>query len=198
MLKAAFLCSVIIITGATPGGLSAQQLEEKGEIRVFDYTFVFPEADSQPPAKQPTQAVLDEVAAWLSKNFDLPKVDTTPRVELASPVRIAAVRYNGLLQHQAAAVDAGDETVAVYDPTSQTIYLPEGWLGVSPAERSVLVHEVVHHIQNRAQIKYECPQAREKIAYAAQARWLSQHDLTLESEFQIDPFTLLVRINCMG
>jgi hypothetical protein len=70
--------------------------------------------------------------------------------------------------------------------------------GGSSAEMSVLVHEMVHHLQNQVQLKYRCPQEREKLAYAAQDRWLSHVGTSLEKEFGIDPFTLLVKTNCFG
>ena len=42
----------------------------------------------------------------------------------------------------------------------------------APAELSILVHEMVHHFQNMLGLKYECPQAREALAYRAQDQWL--------------------------
>ena len=149
--------------------------------------------------------MLAGIATWLSKNFDLPEIDAEPNIELVPPARIAAIRYRGLMpqslnatSNDEAALDASRQTVAIYDDATQTIYLPEGWSGASPAEMSVLVHEMVHHIQNRGQLKYECPQEREKLAYAAQGRWLGLFGLTLAGEFELDPFTLLVRTRCMG
>jgi hypothetical protein len=52
-------------------------------------------------------------------------------------------------------------------------------------------------MQNVSGLKYECPQAREKPAYRAQARWLELFGKTLFEEFEIDPMTVLVRTNCM-
>ena len=54
--------------------------------------------------------------------------------------------------------------MAAYDPLTQTIFLPERWTGNTPAEISVLVHEMVHHLQNVARLKYECVQASEELA----------------------------------
>jgi hypothetical protein len=75
--------------------------------------------------------------------------------------------------------------------------LPEGWTGESPAELSILVHELVHHIQHVGRLTYACRAEREKIAYAAQNRWLQLFDRDLASEFGIDPFTLLVNTSCI-
>ena len=62
----------------------------------------------------------------------------------------------------------------------------------------LLVHEMVHHMQNVGNVKYECLDAREKLAFAAQERWLELFDHTLAGEFGLDPFTLLVRTSCLG
>ena len=66
---------------------------------------------------------------------------------------------------------AGRAVVAVYD--NDIIYLSDGWRGGSPADQSVLIHEMVHHLQKHAQLRYGCPQEREKLAYQAQERWLT-------------------------
>lgn len=86
---------------------------------------------------------------------------------------------------------------AVYDNPSRTIYLPEDWSTDSPAGLSVLVHEMVNHLQNVAGLAYPCAAARERPAYRAQARWLGLFGTTLEAEFGVDPMTLLVRTTCV-
>jgi hypothetical protein len=111
---------------------------------------------------------------------------------------MAQIRYRGSAGNQAMPLDMGRDIVAVYDDAKRTIYLPEGWSGVTPAEQSLLVHEMVHHLQNLGNLKYECPEAREKLAFVAQEQWLELFDHTLASEFELDPFTLLVRTSCLG
>ena len=115
------------------------------------------------------------------------------------------MRYKGLLPQnwsegsiREPAVQAGTEreVVALYNDDTKTVYLPDGWTGHTPAELSVLVHEMVHHFQNIAGIRYECPMGREKLAYLAQSQWLSLSGLTLESEFGIDAMTVLVNTTC--
>ena len=87
--------------------------------------------------------------------------------------------------------------VAVYDTQSQTIYLPENWSGKSAADQSILVHEMVHHLQKLAGMSFECPAAREKVAYLAQETWLERFGLSLEREFELDMFTVVVSSACM-
>ena len=85
----------------------------------------------------------------------------------------------------------------LYESKSRTIFLPDDWIGKTPAEQSVLVHEMVHHIQNLAQLQFECTMAREKSAYLAQDKWLRQFETRLEKEFDVDMFTVLISSACV-
>lgn len=151
-------------------------------------------------ARHVPDTLLTSIVTWLSTNFDLQPTTLLPRIKYASVATIAAHRNRALLGAdgpQTAPSDDGRTTVAIYDRGESTIYLPLQWTGTTPAEVSVLVHEMVHHLQNVAQTRFECPQAHEELAYAAQQRWLGLFGRTLEAEFQIDPFTLLVTTRCM-
>ena len=69
--------------------------------------------------------------------------------------------------------------------------------GESPADQSIFVHEMVHHLQNLAGVKFECPAAREKAAYLAQDKWLARFGKSLENEFDVDMFTVVISSACM-
>jgi hypothetical protein len=62
---------------------------------------------------------------------------------------------------------------------------------------TILVHQMVHHLQNLGKLKYECPPAREALAYAAQDKWLALSELKLVDEFELDPFMLAVGTRCI-
>ena len=153
------------------------------------------------------EALLTTIAIWLSTSVGLPAIHEPPRVEFVSSETMHAVRYKGLgsgervrtALHPGAGIKADQlpELVALYDDNTRTIYLQKGWTGQTPAEVSVLVHEMVHHVQNVAGLKYGCPAEREKLAYRAQDRWLARDGLNLLDEFELDPMTLLVRTNCL-
>jgi hypothetical protein len=46
------------------------------------------------------------------------------------------------------------------------------------------------------EFKFACPQEREELAFKAQKRWLGLFGHDLMQDFQIDPFSLLVKIHC--
>jgi Domain of unknown function (DUF6647) len=148
-------------------------------------------------------ALLTAIVLWLSTNLGLPAIYDHPRVEFVPTGKILALRYGAVLGSQpgmgAGSSQSGQrEVVAVYDSATKTIYLREGWTGGTPAELSVLVHEMVHHLQNAGNLKFECPQEREQSAYAAQERWLGLFGHDLLHDFEIDPFTLLVSTKCLN
>jgi len=153
------------------------------------------------------ETLLTAIVTWLSIGFGLPANYDLPHVEFVSPAKMNAVQFRARIPgHAQAASNAGSrpedpasqrEVVALYDDGTRTIYLPAGWTGKTPAEVSVLVHEMVHHLQNLAGSKFECPQAREKLAYAAQNRWLARSGRNLMDEFDLDPLTVLLRTKCM-
>ena len=163
---------------------------------------VDPDAPPVPARSADAQrALMAALVHWLAQNFALPKSDEYPSVQLASTAKITTFRFTGRLsdrpQDRAAVPPAQREVVAAYDPAHHTIYLPAGWTGRSAAELSVLVHELVHHLQQLASTRHECPQAAEDLAYEAQERWLRLFGRSLESDFAIDPFTRLVSTRCL-
>jgi hypothetical protein len=162
------------------------------------------DAAHQPGRRYPPRALLAKIVTWLSANFEIAANDDYPNVEFVPAVRLVSMRYNGLLSDRwregsntAAQPTQPSDIVAVYNDRSRTIYLSEAWAGASVKEQSILVHEMVHHLQNLHGMKYECAGAREELAYRAQGEWLAQHNLDLEREFEIDKFTILVKSSCM-
>jgi hypothetical protein len=167
--------------------------EPKGELRLISEN-----APAHEGSAARAEELMNSILNWLVARFDLPAIREAPRIEFVQPGSMARLRYRGSASNQGMPLDVGRDIVAVYDDANRTIYLPEGWTGVTPAEQSLLVHEMVHHLQNLGKLKYECPEAREKLAFAAQEQWLELFNRTLAGEFALDPFTLLVRTSCLG
>ena len=148
------------------------------------------------------QSLFDEVVTWLGGNFDLAASSERPKIEFASKDKLLRMRVADRAEWQGFTQAESEPTternvVAVYDTVSKTIFLPDDWIGVSAADQSILVHEIVHHLQNLSQQKFECPAAREKLAYLAQDKWLAKFGTSLEREFDLDMFTVVVSSACM-
>ena len=143
--------------------------------------------------------LLNAIVLWISINLAVPAVYDHPHIEYAPPAKMIAMRLRGLptTAQETLLPSQIPDVVAIYDDEKRTIFLPEGWTGKTPAELSVLVHEMVHHLQNVNKEKFECPAAREKPAYLAQDKWLKQFDQTLEQDFEVDLFTIVVKSACV-
>ena len=157
----------------------------------------------RPDATRCAEGLLDEIVTWLSSNFDLPAIKDHPAIELASKTKLATMqaedsaRWQGLTQAEGIDQSTQRRVVALYNVKSKTIFLPDDWIGKSPVDQSVLVHEMVHHLQNLANLKFECPMAREKVAYLAQDKWLGRFGMSLENDFDVDMFTVVISSACM-
>jgi hypothetical protein len=153
----------------------------------------------------PPPALLKQIVIWLRANFDLPRILVYPNIEFVPRDEINGLSPGGFAWEVPRDIVAesqrgplGEREVnAFYDDEMKTIYLPEGWTGSTPQEQSLLIHEMVHHLQSLGKLKYDCPQAREQVAYAAQEKWLGQSGRSLAGEFRIDPLTLAVSTRCI-
>jgi hypothetical protein len=158
----------------------------------------------EPPDARVTAQQLDEIMRWIAERFDLPRSAERPAIVFESPADLTRTRNGGFLAHPSTrnAPNAEHRSVrggvlALYNDARRVIHLSEDWTGANDADMSVLVHEMVHHLQNIAGVKYFCAGEREQIAYQAQSAWLRQFDKSLDSEFGLDALTLLVRSRCM-
>jgi hypothetical protein len=142
-------------------------------------------------------ALLTVIIAWLAVNFDLPVTDVHPQIAFVQPSEMAAVRIGRASENGPDSAEAeSDAFFAVYDDQASVMYLPADWSPEGAAATSLLVHEMVHHLQNVAGLTYACAGEREKPAYAAQRAWLELFDMSIEEEFSLDAMTILVRTNC--
>ncbi len=137
----------------------------------------------------PGQDALTSIVTWVSNALDLPAIYDLPRIERAPEIKLTAVLHGSPLASQ-------HGVLSMYDDAKHTIYVQDDWSSHTPEGLSILIHEMVHHLQNIAGLKYECPQYREKLAYVAQERWLNSSGRSLEKDFGIDPLTYLLSTEC--
>ena len=141
------------------------------------------------PGEAPDQAVLTSTVTWLSNVVNLPAIYVHPQVERAPNIKITAVLHSSQFVSQRG-------ILSKYDDAKKTIYVPDDWSGNTPEAISILIHEMVHHLQNVAGLQYGCPQEREKLANFAQERWLAAYGRSLEKDFDIDPLNYLLSTEC--
>jgi hypothetical protein len=77
-----------------------------------------------------------------------------------------------------------------YRPAEDTVYLRDDFDLRNPYHRSVLVHELIHYVQDIRNIYYECDAMYEEEAYRLQAEWNAQNGL----EVQPIPYFVLADI----
>ena len=69
----------------------------------------------------------------------------------------------------------------LYDRESDTIILPETWDRRDPWDMAVLLHEMVHYLQDMNNIKFNCTAEMERDAWPIQQKYLKeQHDYVWE------------------
>lgn len=147
-------------------------------------------SDGGAAERRAAPAMLDFIGLWLESEFGLPRPPSAPEI-IAVPARQLVERRYGT---DAAA--APDEIVALYDDDAGAILVSTGWTGRSAPELSVLVHEMVHHMQKEAGTVFACPAEREALAYRAQESFLGLFGLDLKTAFGIDRALILVATAC--
>jgi hypothetical protein len=184
----------LAITGHTADSVQLQsvRLPETG------YVVVPRSIQFRPIADQSAHDMVAALMGWIAATSDLPATTVLPNIVFAPPAIIAAMGNVsvGATHRQIGTIPQQREIISLYDNAARTIYLPDSWTGSTGTDLSVLVHELVHHLQNIAGLRFACPQERERLAYQLQERWLNLFGTSLESEFEIDGFTLLVVTNC--
>ena len=63
---------------------------------------------------------------------------------------------------------------AIYKSTNAMIYLRDTWRSTELYDQSVLLHELVHHLQMNNNVKAPCQAAKERQAYDLQVAWLRE------------------------
>ncbi len=114
-----------------------------------------------------------------------------PPVHLAAPAQLARMLYG-----DKAAADRICPT-ALYSIDRHEIYLSTSWNTDDLRDRSVLLHELVHHLQILNKVKVDCPALYDRQAYALQAAWLREQGIDEPYSFlRLDEFTIYTTTRC--
>lgn len=135
------------------------------------------------------EALSKLIVLWLVAQLNLPHTDTLPTIVELPPQDVVVTA--GVPRAKA----ASSGIVALYK--DNTIYISTAYAFDPVTYSSIIVHEMVHHLQDAGRVAYPCPAAREAVAYEAQALWLKQFGRNLLEELNIDTITLFFRTRCL-
>jgi Domain of unknown function (DUF6647) len=198
------ICSICLL-GATLVGVTSGAAEGSEPSRTWNSGAGIGQQSSQNGDRAATidGAQLEKIATWLVRNFKLPPSKQMPTVKFVDSEQLIQIRYGddqasqdvSSARHTGGGED-GNSIVALYDARGPVIYVTKDWRGDNSADVSVLVHEMVHHLQHAGQLHFDCPEARERMAYLAQDRWLAGNGKSLAEMFGVDGFTVMARSMC--
>ncbi len=119
------------------------------------------------------EQLLQALMIWASAQTGLPPAEELPEIQIADQCQIERIYYDDANKN---CQDSAMRIQAIYDPRDSRMILPDSWSEKSIYDVSMLVHEIVHHLQAEAGITpstVACSGSEiEKPAYDAQIAWL--------------------------
>jgi hypothetical protein len=114
---------------------------------------------------------------WIMKKTEW-KTASVPEIRFESEAQLATLYFG------AAEGFAGVRPGALYWIPEHILFLSRHWNPNNEADQSILLHELVHHLQAENKVDFECRMAYEWQAYKLQAEWLREKGYK-------DPYKLL-------
>ena len=117
---------------------------------------------------------------------------------IAQPPRVEFVSHEELVDRAFGPETCPTASVsALYEHATGVIYLDETWDAADPSQVSILVHELVPHLQSANKIEAPCRQALESQAYGLQVKWLVEQGVADPyGKIGVDAFTIAVLSLC--
>ena len=106
------------------------------------------------------------LVTWASAQTGLPSTDSLPVVKHVSAKQMWHMAHPGMEYEP----DGTQQYLGLY--ANGVMWLRDDWSPQSPLDVSVLLHELVHHMQAQANVEYPCRGKMEKVAHEAQFAWL--------------------------
>ncbi len=110
--------------------------------------------------------IIDTMMQWIDEKtaYDMTGI---------TPPRIRFCARNAALAQVGDTVLVDPALAAAYDPATQTVYMTAPWSPIDPETTSILLHQLIHHVQMQAQ-DWPCPAATQFEAYWLQDHWLGE------------------------
>jgi len=165
-------------------------------LAIVHYAFdIVPCADEErdrPVTDSKASAQLDKDVAHL---VDWIVVKTGWTVHEAPPIRF--IPYAELVKKFAGGKPTDFHVEALYSDQDHSIYLPEGWRADDLRDRSILLHELVHHLQYLNHVKATCESEYDFQALKLQVAWLDEQGAEDPLNLLgINPYFLLMLRQC--
>ncbi|MBN2906338.1 MAG: hypothetical protein JXJ18_06500 [Rhodobacteraceae bacterium] len=116
-------------------------------------------------------ALVRDLLVWIGQATGYDVADS-----LASPPQIGFCQTGDWVDYEQTRVLVEEHLRAVYDWPNRRVLLVAPWAPDDPRDVSILLHELVHHVQ-LANRTWECLQAPEWEAYKLQERWLAERGI---------------------
>lgn len=118
--------------------------------------------------------ILTALMIWLSANTSLDTNHDIPKVLFLTQSEMEAMFYKG--------EDAMPNTLhGLYDTESDMIILPDTWDRRKPWDLAILLHEMVHYLQDQNELQFSCMAEMERDSWPIQQKYLKdQHNYDWE------------------
>ena len=128
--------------------------------------------------------------AWLAVKTGW-EARAAPALQFVEPAQLAKMYFGNDV-----AADRICPT-ALYSIARHTVYLSTAWNQDNLHDRSVLLHELVHHLQVLDKVKVDCPALYDRQAFHWQAVWLRAQGIRDPYAFlKLDEFMIYTMTSC--
>ena len=119
--------------------------------------------------------ILTALMIWLGANTPFDTNHDIPNVLFLTQTQMEELYYTK--DHE----KGPNELHGLYDKESDTIILPDTWDRRKSWDLGVLLHEMVHYLQDMNELQFECTAEMEKDAWPIQKQYLKEeHDYVWE------------------
>ncbi len=135
---------------------------------------------------------------WIGPQTGLPVPSEVPIMAFVTKERLCELAFLSSKGDALAQCISGENQVVAgaYDFRGNTLYLPKTWSASRPKDVSVLLHELVHFMQDQAEKVYACRGGLERVAYDAQIEYLREGSLDFFKLFEVDQLFFRVTMTC--
>jgi Zn-dependent peptidase ImmA (M78 family) len=114
------------------------------------------------------KSVIAAMLLWIGANTNYDVNLHHPEVQIVPQAQLEQIYSKGK------GIDKNSELHAFYDTKKDTIYLPESFDLYNAWHKGVLLHELLHYVQDQNQVEFECSAQMEAEAWPLQKKYLHE------------------------